>query len=504
MTMQSGTTLSRRGLLQAGSLGMVGVTLPHLLASQEERSAARAKSCILFFMEGGPAHQDLWDMKPSAPVEYRGEFQPITSTLPEVPVCEHLPMLAKQMHHFAMIRSVHHTINDHNAGSYYMLTGRAPIKPGGLIVRSEPDNFPPFGSVLAHLRPSSKTLPPFVHLPDIMFNNGSNLPGQDAGFLGGTCDPLVAGDPSVKNYRLPGLSLKKGMTYDRMQQRHELLNVLNRQQAAGRAGPRLQRFQEQALDLLSSSAAHRAFDLARESDKTRRRYGLPDRTDRRVPARKFGGLPHLGQCMLAARRLVEAGVRLVTVCSGRRIDQSWDGHRQHFPLLKRSLLPYTDRALSALLADLSERGLLDETLVVVMGEFGRTPKMGQVTSGAGATPAGRDHWPYCYSVLLAGAGIKAGMLHGASDQYAAYPARDPCTPEDIAATIYHILGIRPETRIYDRLKLRWLRRKRASRRCISRAPASPIPASVARISAWCRCRRWRTPLRRSASGSTCR
>ena len=451
MKFKSAYRLSRRGLLHAGSLGLVGVSLPRLLASSESSISARAKSCILFFMEGGPAHQDLWDMKPAAPVEYRGEFQPIASTLMGVPVCEHLPMLSRQMHHFAMIRSVHHTINDHNAGSYYMLTGRAPTVPGGLIVRPDPDNFPPFGSILAHLRPTDKALPPFVHLPDLMFNNGANLPGQDAGFLGGACDPFVAGDPSVKDFRLPGLSLKKGMTHLRIQQRRELLVALNRQGFGGPAAARLQKFQEQALDLLSSSAAYRAFDLSREPEKTRRRYGLPDREDRSVPARKFGGLPHLGQCMLAARRLIEAGVRLVTVCSGRRIDQSWDGHRQHFPLLKQSLLPYTDRALSALLEDLNERGLLDETLVVAMGEFGRTPKMGQITSGAGATPAGRDHWPYCYSVLMAGAGIKAGTLHGASDQYAAYPTRDPCTPEDIAATIYRILGVRPETRIHDRL-----------------------------------------------------
>jgi hypothetical protein len=402
-------------------------------------------------MEGGPAHQDLWDMKPEAPAEYRGEFTPISSSLTGVPVCEHLPLLSKQMHRFALIRSVHHTINDHNAGAYYMLTGREPIKPGGLIVRPEPDNFPPFGSVLAYLRPIEKALPPFVHLPDIMFNNGANLPGQNAGFLGGAFDALVAGDPSEKNYRLPGLSLHKGMTYERMNQRRQLLAEVNRTDVGGLAAPRLHRFQEQALDLLSSSSAHRAFDLHRESPKTRERYGLPDREDRSVPARKFGGLPHLGQCMLAARRLIEAGVRLVTVCTGRRIDQSWDGHREHFPLLKRSLLPYTDRAFSALLEDMDERGLLDETLVIAMGEFGRTPKMGQITSGAGATPAGRDHWPYCYSVLLAGAGIKAGTLHGASDQFAAYPARDPCTPEDIAATIYHILGIEAETRIYDQL-----------------------------------------------------
>ena len=447
----SGIQLSRRELVQAGSLGLVGLSLPRLLQADTATIAPRAKSCVLFFMEGGPAHQDLWDMKPEAPVEYRGEFKPIASSFTGVPVCEHLPLLSKQMHRFALIRSVHHKINDHNAGAYYMLTGREPIKAGGLIVTPEPDNFPPYGSVLAQLRPIDKALPPFVHLPDLMFNNGSNLPGQNAGFLGGAYDPLVAGDPSEPNYRLPGLSFQRGMNQGRLELRRELLAEVNRSDVGGRAAPRMQKFQEQAFDLLSSSATHHAFQLSGESPQTRERYGLPDREDRSVEARKFGGLPHLGQCMLTARRLIEAGVRLVTVCTGRRIDQSWDTHREHFPLLKRSLLPYTDRAFSALLEDMSERGLLDETLVIAMGEFGRTPRMGQITSGAGATPAGRDHWPYCYSVLMAGAGIKPGTLYGASDQYAAYPALDPCTPEDIAATIYHILGIAPETRIYDQL-----------------------------------------------------
>jgi len=444
--------LSRRGLLQAGSLGWVGLSLPRLLASSFEPLRPRAKSCILFFMEGGPAHQDLWDMKPEAPLEYRGDFQPIASTLPGVPVCEHLPLLSRRMHHFALVRSVHHTIVDHNAGAYYMLTGREPVRAGGLIVSPQPDNFPPFGAVLAHLRPVSKALPPFVHLPEIMSNNGYDIPGQTAGFLGGACDPLVAGDPSATGYRLPGLDLKEDLSHQRLGERRDLLAELNRAEHGGASAARIHQFQDQAFDLLSSNAAQQAFDVAQEPLRVRERYGLPDRDDRSVEARKFGGLPHLGQCLLAARRLIEAGVRLVTVCTGRRIDQSWDTHREHFPLLKRSLLPYTDRAFSALLEDLDQRGLLEETLVVAMGEFGRTPKMGQITSAAGATPQGRDHWPHCYSVLLAGAGVQAGTLYGASDQYAAYPALNPCTPQDIAATIYHILGIAPDTRIHDQLQ----------------------------------------------------
>lgn len=445
--------LTRREMLRVGSVAACGLALPELLMRQAAAvpRLQAAKSCIVFFLEGGPSHVDLWDMKPNAPAEVRGEFQPIATSLPGVPVCEHLPLLSQQMHQIAQVRSVHHKVNDHNAGAYYALTGRSPVKPNGLIVGDEPDNFPPYGSVLAKLYPNRR-LPPFVHLPDIMFNNGDELPGERAGLLGPAFNPFVAGDPSAANYQVPGLSLPRGMTAERLETRRQLLAELNRPEAAGSGAQRLADYREQAFDLLGSRAAKRAFDLSKESPATRERYGLPDRVDRSVEARKFGGLPHLGQCMLMARRLIEAGVRLVTVCTGRRIDQTWDTHRDHFPLLKRSILPYADRAFSALLADMQERGLLDETLVIAMGEFGRTPKLGQITSGAGATPAGRDHWPDCYTVMLAGAGIRGGTIHGASDSIGAYPAVDPVTPEDVAATIYAALGIHAETRIYDQLK----------------------------------------------------
>jgi hypothetical protein len=186
---------------------------------------------------------------------------------------------------------------------------------------------------------------------------------------------------------------------------------------------------------MESSRTKAAFDITAEPLALRERYGLPDRVDRSVEARKFGGLPHLGQSLLLARRLIEAGVRLVTCCTGRRIDQTWDGHRQHFDLLRKSILPYFDRAFSALLADMADRGLLDETLIVAMGEFGRTPKIGQVTSSAGATAEGRDHWPHCYTILLAGAGIRGGVVHGSSDAEAAYPTSQPVTPEDRPHTL---------------------------------------------------------------------
>lgn len=462
MIPESFNQLPRRDLLRVGSLGIAGLALPDLLRAEPNlarsiaprSNSARARSCILFFLEGGPAHQDLWDMKPLAPAEVRGEFQPIASTLAGVPVCEYLPLLARQMHHVALVRSVHHDVVDHNAGTYYALTGRSPVVGGKLIVGDEPENFPPYGAVLSRLNPQAARLPEFVHLPDIMSNNGRDLPGQRAGFLGPAYNPLVAGDPSVQGYTVPGLALPADVPALRLNHRRRLLEELDR--SAGALAPDskwtgMQTHYNRAFSLLASDETRHAFDLSREPAAVRERYGLPDRADRSKEARQFGGLPHLGQCLLLARRLVEAGVRLVTVATGRRFDQSWDTHRQHFPLMKRSLLPSTDRAFSALIEDLAERGLLDETLVVAMGEFGRTPKLGQITSGAGADAAGRDHWPHCYTVLMAGGGIRPGMVYGASDAFAAYPKSNPVTPEDITATIYHALDIPPETLVYDAL-----------------------------------------------------
>ena len=448
----------RRWLLRAGALAGAGLSLPDLFRAQARGAARRpaAKSCIVFFLEGGPAHQDLWDMKPQAPLEVRGEFRPISTSVPGVQVCEHLPMFAAQMHHIALVRSVHHRIVDHNAGAYYALTGRAPISGSRLIVRDEPDNFPPYGAVMARLSPANRALPPFVHLPDVMSNLGYDLPGQRAGFLGADYDPLVAGDPSVENYQVPGLALPRDVSLERLFARRTLLAQLG-----GRGGPLahpsapesdgMAAHYARAFDLLSAGATRRAFDLSQEPPHVRERYGLPDRRDRSVEARKFGGLPHLGQCTLLARRLIEAGVRLVTIASGRRFDQAWDTHRDHFPLLKKSLLPYADRAMSALVEDLAQRGLLDETLVVFMGEFGRTPRLGQVTTGAGADAAGRDHWPHCYSVMFAGGGTRGGAVWGSSDRFAAYPRSNPVTPEDVAATIYHALGVPLDTKIRDPL-----------------------------------------------------
>jgi hypothetical protein len=441
--------LNRREFLRVGGAGLLGLGLPGLLRAATER--ARAKSLLLFVLEGGPAHQDLWDMKPDAPQEVRGEFKPIATTVPNLVFCEHLPRLAQQAHHLTFVRSVHHTIGDHNAGAYFALTGREPLSNGRLITAPAPDNFPPIGAVYAKLRPSDRPMPDFVHTPDWMSNNGAFLPGQDAGFLGASFDPFITGDPSLPGYTVPGLNLPSDVPLGRVHRRRSLLDSVDHALGDGQAVEGLDTHYRKAFSLIASSEARRAFDLAREPESVRARYGLDPANDRKKEARQFGGLPHLGQCLLLARRLIEAGVRVVTVCTGARYDQTWDTHRNHFPLLKRSILPMFDRGFSALLEDMHERGLLNDTLVVAMGEFGRTPKVGQITSSAGADKGGRDHWPYCYTVMFAGGGMPAGAVFGASDKDAAYPARDTVTPQDIAATIYQALGLAPETQIHDPL-----------------------------------------------------
>jgi hypothetical protein len=235
----------------------------------------------------------------------------------------------------------------------------------------------------------------------------------------------------------------------RLDGRQTLVEVMDRRRGADPAMERMHGFYQQALHLIRSPEARRAFDLSQEPRSLRERYGMDPGWDRGLEARQFGGLPHLGQSMLLARRLIEAGVRLVTVVTGRRLCQAWDTHRDHFPLLRTSLCPFFDRALSALLDDMAERGLLDETLVVVLGEFGRTPRLGYVTSNAGAARDGRDHWPYCYTVLFAGAGVSTGAIVGASDRSGAYPSRDPVGPEDISATVYELMGIPADTEVRD-------------------------------------------------------
>ncbi|MDA0834622.1 MAG: DUF1501 domain-containing protein [Planctomycetota bacterium] len=443
-------SLNRRETLHVGGLTALGITLPHLLRSeglasqpQPARSeTAPAKACILFFMEGGPSHIDMWDMKPKAPEQIRGIYKPIATSLPGMSVCEHLPLLASQMHHMTVVRSVSHSIVDHNAGSHYILTGKYPMRESQLIRGPSPENAPPYGSVLAKLRPISQPLPDYVHLPKEFFNCGHFIPGVLAGFLGDAYDPFIAGDASDANYRVPGLEPR--LPDAQFDSRKALLKQIDRGLGQRRATDRMDTFYQKAFSLVTAPQARKAFRLDDELASVRERYGLP----KPVSGVRGNGMPHLGQCMLLARRLVEAGVRLVSVWAG---GQAFDGHREHFSSLTNGLCPPTDRALSALIEDLAERGLLDETLVVALAEFGRTPKLGQVTSTAGANADGRDHWPQAYTIFLAGAGVKPGYVFGATDQHAAYPIENAVSPEDIAATIYTLMGVDPHMRIYDPL-----------------------------------------------------
>ena len=355
------------------------------------------------------------------------------------------------MHHLTLIRSVHHTVLNHNAGQLYSLTGRSPLRGSELIQDDLPSNFPNLGSVVSRYRPSEGELPSFVQMPDYRSNDGRfAAPGQRAGFLGSAYDPFLAGDPSRAGYAVSGVTPLPNLPLDRIHQRRELLATLVPPTDAWHGARQVQHWdalRQRAFDVVANPLVQQALDIEQEPAHVRERYGLDDGSDRSLAARDFSGLPALGQCMLMARRLIESGVRLVTVCSGKKHDQTWDTHRNQYPLLRKNL-PYLDRAFSALLEDLGERGLLEETLVVAMGEFGRTPRIGVFTSN-GADSGSRDHWPNCYTILMAGAGIAGGAVYGASDRFAAYPLEDAVTPEDITATIFHTLGLDPTTEIFD-------------------------------------------------------
>jgi hypothetical protein len=430
--------MTRRAWLRAGALGPLGLALPDLLAGRARANRlppsglpffGRARACIVAFLFGAPAHQDVWDLKPEAPVEVRGEFRPIATGVPGIRLGEHIPQVARQAHRFALVRSVTHPDNTHTVAMHYMLTGRRHAAPA-TNPQNKPTDFPTFGAVVNHLRPGG-SLPPAVSLnaPANQVSAGNHIfPGFFAGFLGGAFDPLfVAQDPSRDDFR--PFETAEGPAAQRLRGRRALLAEVDRQRQAlerTAAGRSLDGCQARAFDLVTSAQTRLAFDLAQESDRVRRRYG-------RSP---------FGQGLLLARRLVEAGVGLVTV-NWARDDAFWDTHADNFRLLKNSLLPPFDQGFSALLEDLAQRGLLDSTLVVCLGEFGRTPKI----NGA----AGRDHWAACNSVVLAGGGIRGGHVHGASDRIAAYPASAPVTPEDLSATLYHLLGIDPRTEVRDHL-----------------------------------------------------
>ncbi len=431
--------LTRRELLRAGAVGLGGLTLPALLrlehaaAAAAARPAGRARSVIMLFLSGGPSHLDMWDLKPDAPEEIRGTFRPIDTRAPGVRISEHLPRTAAVADHCAVLRSVRHVSGNHPAAAYWMMAGSpmTRVAPQGVTMSREDRPHP--GSVLALKLPPSHGLPPFVMVPEAISPVGPERPGQHAGFLGAAHDPYrVNSDPNSPRYSPGALAPDSALCGERLDERRSLLRQVSRQarhleEAA--AARTLDPYYTRAFDLISSPAAQRAFDLSAESAATRDRYG------RHV----------FGQSVLLARRLVEAGVRLVHVNWVRHDNgpggQGYDSHRDHLRWARTELLPPTDAAFAALIEDLAQRGLLDETLVILTGEFGRTPRF----NAAG----GRDHWPHCFSVVLAGGGVRGGQVHGSSDRMGAYPTSNVVTPQDLMATLYHCLGVDPHGLIHD-------------------------------------------------------
>jgi hypothetical protein len=441
----------REAMLRLGQMGLGALTLPGLLAAEQAAAArsapqvtatGRARSCILIFLWGGPPQQDLWDMKPEAPEGVRSLFKPIVTRVPGIDVCDQMPLLAQHTDKLAIVRSVTHASNEHEPSVYHMMTGRTNPQlrvPTNIRKRSD---FPCVGSVVARVS-EPQSIPATVTIPQAIGHDGITYAGTYAGFLGPRFDPLEFRGPPKTGEPPFALTPPAEVDAGRLQGRRGLLEQLEAHDRAlqkAKTTEGLTGFYDQALRLVMSPQARGAFRIDTEPPAVVDRYG-------RNP---------YGECFLLSRRLVEAGVRLVTfnwvhtAKNGRTLNV-WDNHGgtgdlgglSGYDMLKADYcIPPLDRGLSALLDDLSLRGLLEETLVVVMGEFGRTPKINKT--------AGRDHWGACQSVLLAGGGIRGGQVHGATDRSAAYVKDSPVRPEDLLATIYWALGIAPDSEIHDR------------------------------------------------------
>jgi hypothetical protein len=420
-------------LLRIGALGTVGLALPDLLrAGDTPTRRPLADSCILVFCWGAPSQYETFDPKPDAPDGIRGEFGTIRTRLPGVNFGEHIPMLAERNDRFTIIRTCAQTSTHHQSAAYEALTGYPPSR-DAVALTATPGDHPNLGSIVAKFASGQSAMPRFVQLPQLASDVGNLTPGQFAGFLGRQFDPLaVIQDPSLPNFNVAELSLPADVSPARLEDRAALLQLVDQQaksleQSIEARG--LNAYQERAVKLLTSPAVRQAFDLGREPESLRDRYGRNT----------------LGQSCLLARRLVEAGVRLVTVCSGfngKTPQDAWDTHKDNFRKLKSQLLPPFDRGVSALLDDLNQRGLIKRTLLLVMGEFGRTPRINK--------DAGRDHWQHNYSILLAGGGVQPGRVLGQSDRQGAFPISGRVrTPADICATVYHHLDIDPHQEMQD-------------------------------------------------------
>ncbi|MDP6445301.1 MAG: DUF1501 domain-containing protein [Pirellulaceae bacterium] len=430
---------TRRAALRAGGLGLFGLNMPGLLraADQSQQLKQRAKSVIFLFQWGGPSQLDMFDMKPHAPDGVRSPYKPIASSEPGIQVGELLPETAKRMDKVCLLRTLTHRMKNHNSAGYYALSGHAPPADDQRL-RDSLDLCPAYGSVVDRLAPNQNDMPTFVSYPHVI-RDGSITPAQYASFLGKKHDPFFfRTDPNDDGFHLPELNLPSSLSAERISRRRELQQLVDRQSRLldySGAARGFDRYYDKAISMLTSSRVRNAFNLSKEPESVREKYG---RTT-------------YGQSCLLARRLVESGVKFVTVyfsnsIGGQKIGSGgWDTHgfndTRMYKIVDKYHFPITERTLPTLLDDLDERGMLDETLVVWMGEFGRTPKINNNES--------RDHWPQCYTALLAGGGVKRGYAYGKSDSRAAYPDEHPVRPEDLAATMYYLLGIDPATEIHD-------------------------------------------------------
>ncbi len=418
--------LNRREILQVGYSLLAGATAASALAARP--TSRRPRSVLLVFLTGAASHLETFDPKPDAPAEVRGEFGVLRTSIPGVLLSEHLPLLAARTRQYALVRSLAHKDNNHTAATHHLITGAA--QPGVRFDKPlSRDDWPCYAAGVGYLRPPEAGVPAGVHLPTFLAEGPLVWPGQHAGFLGPKYDPWqITQNPNARTFRVENLRAPLGLDVHTLRDRRALLADVNRQQrllAESAETRRLGDQQDRAFALLTSGKVARAFDLEREPAALRDRYG-------RHP---------FGQSLLLARRLVAAGVPVVQANMGRV--QNWDSHSNNFTRLKKDLLPPLDRAVSALLDDLGASGLLAETLVVVAGEFGRTPKVNK--------DAGRDHWAACFSALFAGAGVRGGQVIGRSDPTGSYPATVAYAPDDVGATVYDVLGIDPASEVRDRL-----------------------------------------------------
>jgi Protein of unknown function (DUF1501) len=419
--------LSRRPFLQAGAAAALGLFWDGWVrAESSQKATGKAKSVILIFNAGAPSHIDLWDPKPGAGEEVRGPFKPIRTSVPGVQVSQLLPHLAKQAHRYAIVRTVHHAHTQHNSGMHWSIVGR-PYRLDSTLINPSRDDCPSFGTLvgwLAQRDGHSSAMPPYVITPFPHCDSTVYItPGQFGGCLGARYDPFVLNaDPNAADFR-PDFAGREASDPARLGGRRELLSRLDASPVFNAALFReFETNKEKAFSLVGSPQVRQAFDLARESAAVRDRYGRHS----------------WGQSHLLARRLVEAGCRFVTTVNGPSI--VWDTHKDNFRQLESKLVPPMERAFSALLDDLEDRGLLDSTLVIWLGDFGRTPAINK--------DAGRDHWPQCYSAVLAGGGIRGGQVIGVSDAIGAYPKDQPVTPADLHATVFTALGYDPHAITY--------------------------------------------------------